>query len=125
MMKLNRAIWAIAAFLVIGYVPTLYVKAPTISIALAACAIIPLGSAARSLPRALARGIGLGAVAGMAIAMALIEVLLTEASQKEQTAPRFLMLFTTTTAAMCGLVSAIFWYVAKRRRQRIEDQWQR
>ncbi len=123
LMKLNRVIWAIAGFLVIGYVPTLYVKNPTISIALAACAVIPLGSGAKSLPRAIGRGIGLGAAAGMAVAMALIEVLLTEASQKDLGAPRFLMLFTTTTATMCGIVSGIFWYIAKRRRQRIEDQW--
>ncbi len=135
MLKINRVIWAVAAFLLVGYVPTLYSTAlfpnssrpnPTISIALAACAIIPLGSRARSIWRALGRGLALGGVAGMAVAMALVQMPpLSESYQKNVLAPQYLMIFTTSTAALCALVSALFFFVAKRRQQRIEDQWRR
>lgn len=135
LLKVNRIVWAIAAFLLAGYVPTLYSVAlfhnsdrpnPTMGIALAAAAIIPLGSGARSLLRALGRGLGLGAVAGMAAALAIIQMPpLSESLQKNVLAPQYLMILTTSTAALCAAVSALFYFVAKRRRQKVEDQWRR
>jgi hypothetical protein len=65
------AVWSAIAFLAIGYVPTLLLGSPAVSMILSAATVIPYGSKASSVRRGLLRGALLGLAAGLAMTSAV------------------------------------------------------
>ena len=117
-----KVIYAIIGFFALGYFPALLLRerfGPQASMVAAAAAIIPLGSRAKSLVRALAVGTGLGMLAGYAMCMALIE---RHAIPPDRLL-RMTMVYTLATALLCAVIAAAFAHLAANRRRRMEDQW--
>ena len=79
------AVWSAIAFLAIGYVPTLLLGSPAVSMILAAAAVIPYGSKASSAGRGLLRGALLGLAAGLAMTSA-VDALLESRVQRSMPA---------------------------------------
>jgi len=94
---------------------------PVASMAAAACLVIPLGSRAGSLARALLRGAALGALAGAGICGALA----FGRNVAPQQLTRLAAVYVGATAGMCAAVAALFFHLAGRRKQLIDDDWRR
>jgi hypothetical protein len=117
--RITRALWACGGFFAIGYFPMALFGNPVAPMAIAACATIPFGSTARSVVRGLLRGLGLGVVAGLAV----FGVLVRGRILPEAYVARLAAGYVFGTAAMCGVVGALFAHVARKRRRRIDEEW--
>ena len=74
--RISQVTWSMALFFALGYLPTLLFHRPDPSVVLAAMAVIPFGARARSVRGGVLRGLGLGAIAGVTIALGMNAVLL-------------------------------------------------
>jgi hypothetical protein len=126
--SLTRIFTSCAVFFVLGYLPVVLLKDFRFSMIAAAAAIIPLGSTAKSPWRGLARGVGLGVVAGYAMASAMVNIQAKAAQPQSQPfyvlTSRGLTFYISATAFICGVVGLLFAIMAQRRRRLIEQQWQ-
>ena len=114
------AAWSIVGFMALGYVPTALAHSPLISLPAAALAVIPYGSRlARPLRAALA-GLGLGMVAGLAVASGLLQGL----PVAQDLALAFALQYAAATAAICAVVGAVSGYLGLRRRRNVQTQWE-
>ncbi len=115
--RIARISWSIAAFFALGYFPTMLMRGvqqvgpPVVSMASAACLIVPFGSTARSVLRALLRGAGLGAVCGAGIWAALVQGLVDETLADKA------MGYIPATTVLCAAVAALFAHLAENRRE--------
>ena len=124
--KAMRVLYAVVGFLAIGLVPTLIlgeVFGPRVSMVLAGGAAIPLGARSKSIRGGLARGLGLGILAGYTVAMVWINQQLNQQLVAPAGIVRTTAVYTLSTAFLCAAVSALFAYLACRRRQHAEEQW--
>jgi len=120
--KALTIIYAVVGFFAVGYFPTLALRhrfGPQFSMVAAAVGMIFVGSATRSVPRAVIRGLGLGLLAGMAISIALIHAQAIPPDQILRTTG----IYTFATAFLCTAVAALFAHAAVRRAERIESHW--
>jgi len=145
--RIRTTLWSAAGFFVLGYFPTILLRNPVPSIALAACLVIPYGSRSPTVRVGAVRGALLGAVTGLAVTAAIAAILIQvpprAATQPASSAPATRPAATrpadgrdaqidlaaigsrviSGTAILCASAAALFAYLAARRRQRIEDEW--
>ena len=69
--SVSRAMWSMAAFFGVGYLPTIFLGNPVMGMGLATGLMIPFGSRAPTVLRGAMRGAALGCFAGLAMFGAL------------------------------------------------------
>ena len=74
--RISRVTWSMALFFALGYLPTLLCHRPDPSVVLAAMVVIPFGARARSVRAGALRGLGLGTIIGVTIALGMNAVLI-------------------------------------------------
>ena len=110
--RIIAACWSLAAFFALGYLPTIMLKSPVISMTASACLIIPFGSRSGRLKQAVFRGLGLGCAAGVGVWSAL-----TYGGQLSGQFTSLALVYIAATAAMCAAVSVLFCHLVKKRRE--------
>ncbi|MCL2701535.1 MAG: hypothetical protein FWE88_07560 [Phycisphaerae bacterium] len=70
--RLNAAMWAMTLFFLVGYGLTYLLRSPAVSLPLAAVGAMWIGSRIGKPMRAAAAGMGLGAIAGIGVAIAML-----------------------------------------------------
>lgn len=118
--RFAAATWAVTGFAMIGFLPTALMPKhnPVASFALAACAVIPFGSKSLTWTQAVLRGLGLGAVAGLAIAGAMGAFQMRPAEMC-----RLVSLWGGFTALLCAIVATLFFHLAARRKKEAQKKW--
>ncbi len=115
----NLVVWSIIGFFALGYFLTNWMGSPILSMPLAAMAVIPYGVRICRPLRAGLVGLGLGTVAGLAIANSLAGGVPLAGRDMLALAGTYV----GATAVLCTAVAALFGYSGRRRRQAIERQW--
>lgn len=111
--RLTWVLWAIALYLLAGYVPAAATQQLHFSMAAAAGLSIIYGAKANGTVRGLLRGGLLGGVAGLASWSGLVS---THAVISDDLA-NYALFYTLATAGLCALTAAIFAHLAARRGQ--------
>jgi|GEM_PF-5041833 len=116
--RFSRAAYAALGAFAAGFFPSYWSGKPVLSILIAACAAMPIGSLSASVVGGLVRGLGIGVVftAGIIGGLAMAG------------GNRPIPAHTTETLAagvigMCAVISALFAWMAQRRKARAEGRW--
>ncbi len=118
--KFSAAVYWVLGMLAIGYVPTLYQGDFRVSMVAAAAAAAVCGMRAMSLLGGLMRGAGLGFIGGLAIVVGLAHF---QAARKSVVTAQDALLSVVSCVVLCSAVAVLFAHLARKRRQRIEDEW--
>ncbi len=107
----------VVGFFLAGFTPTFLLGTPSVGVMLAVGAIIPFGSYAGNLPRAIGRGIVLGAAAGVGLTWAL------GIARQGEVPGSYMAIYIGSTVLISTAVAAIFFRLAQRRTKLIDAQW--
>ena len=107
----------VAGFFLAGFGPEFFLGWPSVGVMLAVGGIIPFGSYARTLPRAIGRGIALGAAAGGGLTWAL------SIARKGEVPGSYMAIYIGSTVLISTAVAAVFFRLAQRRKKLIDAQW--
>lgn len=127
--RFNLVVWSLMGFFLAGYLPSLAAQAKhispqlavTISLALAAMGVIPYAAKiGHPLKSALVAGM-LGALTGLALTSSFLSADPTMANQARSLQWKY----AGGIAFFCALIGATFGHLARRRRQRAQDEWRR
>lgn len=129
--KVSRAGWLCTAFIAAGYAPAIMLHQPVPSMVLAVAMSIPLGARAATPLWAALRGAGYGAIAGVAIWLALSQPMtaIPNAPPTGRPAlppmpPAAAALVIASLAGMCCLTACLFAGLKRRRLRMIDRQWE-
>jgi hypothetical protein len=125
---LRNSVWAAAIFFAVGYLPTLWLKHPAVSMMLAAAGMTRIGAKSSSPLRAAGSGLWLGLLAGLAIGGALAQTQMPEEAfvtqgRRVELLIRMLVIFGPATAGLCAAVGLVFAFAARRRARLLEETW--
>lgn len=117
--RIRKVMWVTFGFAMLGYSAVSVLADPRYAAVVAACAIIPIGATAPTVIKGVLRGAGLGLLAGVGIYAGL-----TYGRKVEPEALRQITLKAILgTMVLCAAVAAVFAFLARARRERIERQW--
>lgn len=140
---MNIVAWTITGFALLGYLPTLLMRNPTISMVGGAIAVIPFASWAARPLRGLLVGAALGLICGLTLTLAIHQFTQNDARQNPADPTALLPathpvvvyrtmhaapvspIFLGATVVMCSAVGGLFGYMGSRRKKHIEQQWQK
>jgi len=116
--KVMRVIYTILAVFAVGYFPTsllLRSSGPQISMVALVLLTIPYAARAKSVTRGLLLGVAIGFWGGLSISAAMIH----QGTYND----RLMLVSIVGTTFMCAAVAMLFAYLARRRTERAEQQW--
>ncbi len=117
LLKPGLILLSVAGFFAVGFGPTFFLGTPQLGFMLAVGAIIPFGSTALNLPRALGRAIALGLVAGVGLTWAL-------GIARHGEVPRaYAAIYIGSMIIACTGTAGLFFRLAQRRKKLADDQW--
>lgn len=120
--KALTVIYSVMGFFSLGYFPTVLLReffGPQAAMVLAAVAIIPFGMRVGGILKGFACGLGLGVLSGGAISIGLIHRQAIPPERIGQAA----VVYALSTALFCGVIAALFAYLGRNRRRRINAEW--
>ena len=117
--RLTTIFWVGAMFLLVGYLPTFFLKSPVVSMGVSAALVSPFAAAAESYRRALLRGVLLGVLAGLGINSAMLNLHRYRALAGDDM-QRLMYTVLGCTVFMCAAAAMLFQFTGRRRKLRIE-----
>ena len=118
--KALRVLYAIVAFIALGYFPTRWLGDFRVSMVAAALAVIPFGAKSPRVARGLLRGALLGLLAGVAIVIGLARY---QMQRDSVVTDDVAALCVAGTVVACGLIAALFAHLAKKRQEIADREW--
>ena len=117
--RIRMVAWVTFGFAMLGYSAVMMLGDARYAAVAAACAIIPIGATAPTVVKGVLRGAGLGLLAGVGIYAGL-----TFGRQvKPETLRQITLKAILGTMVLCAAVAAVFAFLARARREKIERQW--